>query len=130
MASVCASCDTIVLSLPNSHVAVDVIEHQIAPAARAGTTVIDMGTTVVAETRRLHELLRSQDVELIDAPVSGGTVGAAAGKLYVFAGGARSAVERQWALLECVGGGRLTYCGESGCGQITKAVNQLATATT
>ena len=126
VAEICGTCDTVLLSLPSSAVTVDVIEHQLAPAVRAGTTVIDMGTTVIRETRRLHALLAERDVELIDAPVSGGSTGAAQGELYVFAGGRKETVETKWDLLRILGGGRLTYCGESGCGQIAKAVNQLA----
>lgn len=123
---VCRTCDMILLSLPSSSVTVEVIEHQVAPAVRPGTTVIDMGTTLIAETRRLHALIAERGAELIDAPVSGGSAGAAQGGLYIFVGGKKEAAERAWELLRMLGGGRLTYCGESGCGQVTKAVNQLA----
>lgn len=125
VAEVCKRCDTVVLSLPSSHVAVEVMDQQILPAAREDTVVIDMGTTLVRETRRLATAFRARGVTLLDAPVSGGTVGAAKGELFVFVGGEKSVAESRWPLLEALGGGRLTWCGESGCGQITKAVNQL-----
>ncbi len=118
--------DVIFVSLPSSQVTVDVIENQIAPAARPGSVVIDLGTTLVRETRRLHGVLEHRGVALLDAPVSGGPAGAAAGRLYVFVGGRREAAERHWDMLAVLGGARLTYCGESGTGQIAKAVNQLA----
>lgn len=117
---------TIMLSLPSSRVTVEVLEQEVLPAVRSGTTVIDLGTTVVAETERLAEAFRRRDAVLLDAPVSGGTIGSAKGELYCFVGGDRGAAERSWTLFQTIGGARLTYCGPSGCGQITKAVNQLA----
>lgn len=126
VATLVGSCATVMLSLPASHVTVDVIENQVLPAVTRGTTVIDLGTTVVAETERLAALLRAKGADLIDAPVSGGPIGSAKGMLYIFAGGDRELVERHWKLLATLGGGRLTWCGPSGCGQITKGVNQLA----
>ena len=126
IADVCARADTVVLSLPSSRVTVDVIENQIAPVSKRGTTVIDMGTTIVRETRRLHALLSSRGVSLVDAPVSGGTAGAAKGELFVFVGGDKPAVDAGWSVLKAVGGARVTHCGPSGAGQVTKAVNQLA----
>jgi 2-hydroxy-3-oxopropionate reductase len=125
VSDLCKRCDTIVLSLPSSHVAVDVMEQELLPAVRAGSVVIDMGTTLVRETRRLHAAFAGCGAHLIDAPVSGGTGGAAKGELFVFVGGDRSVAESRWTLLEALGGGRLTWCGESGSGQVTKAVNQL-----
>jgi 3-hydroxyisobutyrate dehydrogenase-like beta-hydroxyacid dehydrogenase len=116
----------VILSLPNSHVAVHVLENDVLPAVERGCVVIDMGTTLVRDSRRLCGAFRERGVELLDAPVSGGTVGAARGELYVFVGGDRAAAESRWDILSVLGGARLTWCGESGCGQVTKAVNQLA----
>lgn len=126
VADLCARCDTMLLSLPSSCVTVDVIEHQVVPAAREGMVVIDLGTTVVRETERLAVLLRERGAFMIDAPVSGGSAGAAEGKLYVFAGGERAAFDASLKVLEAIGGGKVTYCGGSGCGQVVKGVNQLA----
>ncbi len=126
VADLCARCDTALLSLPSSRVTVDVIEHQVVPAAREGMVVIDLGTTVVRETERLAALLRERGASMIDAPVSGGSAGAAEGTLYVFAGGERSAFETSRKVLEAIGGAKVTYCGESGRGQVVKGVNQLA----
>lgn len=117
--------DTMLLSLPSSEVTVDVLEHTILPIVRSGSTVIDLGTTVVAETKRLADAFRARGAFLLDVPVSGGTIGAAKGELYCFAGGEREAVDASWSLLSVIGGGKLTYCGGSGSGQVTKAVNQL-----
>ncbi len=126
-ASLVGSCATVMLSLPASHVTVEVLEEQVLPAVAEGTTVIDLGTTVVAETERLAGLFREKGAALVDAPVSGGPIGSAKGALYVFAGGEREAVRRAWSVLSTLGaGGRVTWCGPSGAGQVTKGVNQLA----
>ncbi len=122
----CARCETVLLSLPSSRVTVDVIEQQVVPAAREGMVVIDLGTTVVRETERLAALLREQGAFLVDAPVSGGSAGAAEGTLYVFAGGERAAFEASRKVLEAIGGAKVTYCGGNGRGQVVKGVNQLA----
>ncbi len=120
------TCDPIILSLPKSAVTVEVLEQSILPCVREGQTVIDAGTTVAAETRRLCGEFAKKGSALIDAPVSGGPIGSSTGNLFIFVGGAREIAERQWPLLAKLGGARLTYCGPSGAGQITKAVNQLA----
>lgn len=125
-AELAGSYDTIMLSLPRSQVTVEVLEREVLPAVHSGATIIDLGTTVVAETERLAEAFRRKDAFLLDAPVSGGAIGSAKGQLYCFVGGDRKAAERNWTLFQAIGGARLTYCGPSGCGQITKAVNQLA----
>jgi len=124
-ADACARCDTILLSLPSSHVTVEVLERDVLPHARPHTVVIDMGTTIVRETRRLAAACKEKGVALLDAPVSGGSTGAANGTLYIFVGGERQAAESRWPILEKLGGGRLTWCGESGSGQVAKGVNQL-----
>ncbi|TVR52463.1 MAG: NAD(P)-dependent oxidoreductase [Spirochaetaceae bacterium] len=121
-----ANCDVVFTSLPSSRVTVNVIETEIAPSVKPGATVVDLGTTLLDETRRLHKLLKSREVGFLDAPVSGGEGGAATGTLFIFVGGDRAVADRTWKVLGVLGGSRLTYCGESGAGQITKAVNQLA----
>lgn len=127
VASLAGSCAAVLLSLPASHVTVEVLEQQVLPAVTEGTTVVDLGTTVVAETERLAGLFRGKGADLVDAPVSGGPVGSAKGALYVFAGGDRETVRRAWPVLTTIGaGGRVTWCGPSGAGQVTKGVNQLA----
>lgn len=118
-------CDPVLLSLPKSEILVEVVEAEVLPNLSRGQTIIDLGTTVIAETRRLAAAAREKEAFFLDAPVSGGNVGSASGSLFIFVGGNREAAQAQWALLRTLGGGRLTYCGESGAGQITKAVNQL-----
>lgn len=120
------NCRTVLLSLPSSEVTTRVLESEILPVVQVSQIVVDTGTTVIENTQRLAGLFAEKDAFLVDAPVSGGSVGAADGRLFVFAAGDRGAVQRVWDTLALLGGERLTYCGESGNGQIVKAVNQLA----
>ena len=86
--------------------------------------VIDMGTTAVSATRRLAAAVADAGGQYVDAPVSGGTVGAEAGTLTIMAGGEEDAVRRATPLLEVLGG-RLTHVGGVGTGQVAKAANQV-----
>jgi 3-hydroxyisobutyrate dehydrogenase-like beta-hydroxyacid dehydrogenase len=125
-AALVQACDPVMASLPSSEVLIEVAEEWIIPNARAGQTIIDLGTTVVEESRRICGLLKAKGAAYLDAPVSGGRIGSAQGALYVFVGGDRDAALKQWPLLSKLAKTRLTYCGPSGSGQIVKAVNQLA----
>ena len=121
-----ASCNPVLLSLPSSRVTVQTFDELIIPFAQKGQTIIDLGTTIASQTRRIYTILKEQGVYLLDAPVSGGTAGSAAGKLFIFVGGDREIADTWWPLLEVLGGQRLSYCGAAGSGQIVKGVNQLA----
>lgn len=113
-------------SLPYSRTWVKVAEKELLPGARPGQTFIDLGTVEPPETRRLAAEFEERGAALLDAPVSGGPGGAESGTLRVFAGGRRETYERCLPLLEVLGDpDRIAYCGPSGCGQVTKAVNQL-----
>jgi 3-hydroxyisobutyrate dehydrogenase-like beta-hydroxyacid dehydrogenase len=124
--SLVRDCDPLFVSLPKSETFVSVAEKAILPVLRPGQTVIDLGTTVAEETRRLAARFAEKGAFLLDAPVSGGPIGSAQGNLFIFVGGDKEAALKQWPLLGKIGKGRLTYCGPSGAGQVTKAVNQLA----
>lgn len=124
--SLVRDCDPVLVSLPTSDTFIAVAERSILPALRPGKTIIDLGTTIAEETRRLSALFAEKRAFLLDAPVSGGPIGSAQGNLFIFVGGDKDAAARQWPLLGKIGKGRLTYCGPSGAGQVTKAVNQLA----
>jgi 3-hydroxyisobutyrate dehydrogenase-like beta-hydroxyacid dehydrogenase len=88
------------------------------------TLVIDFGTTGVPETKRFAER-----VAWVDAPVSGGQVGAEAATLSIMAGGTAEDFARARPILETVGK-RVTHLGASGAGQVTKLANQLIVAQT
>ena len=93
----------------------------------AGLVVIDHSTIDAGATRAFAERLAQYEIELLDAPVSGGDVGARNGTLSVMVGGKREVFEQCVKLFEAVGG-TVTYCGPSGAGQATKACNQILCA--
>ena len=90
----------------------------------AGALVIDMGTTAVMATRRFAARLAEQTIGYLDAPVSGGEIGAVDASLSIMAGGTDAAMERARPLLEVLGH-RITHVGDIGAGQVAKAANQV-----
>ncbi|MCW5627115.1 MAG: NAD-binding protein, partial [Burkholderiales bacterium] len=99
-------------------------EQGIAEGAKPGSIVIDCSTIPPDTVRRIAARLRERQIEFIDAPVSGGEVGAAAGTLSIMAGGSKAAYERALPLLSTFGK-TLIHVGETGSGQAAKAANQL-----
>jgi 2-hydroxy-3-oxopropionate reductase len=102
-----------------------------APAARTasqpGLLIIDMSTISPAVTRRLHGEAASRGCRMLDAPVSGGDVGAQAGTLSIMVGGTPAdfaAAQPVFAAL----GRTITHCGPPGSGQLVKACNQIMVA--
>ena len=100
---------------------------RIEPALKAGQLVVDMSTISPAAERAIAARLKAVGVDYLDAPVSGGDVGARDGTLAIMAGGDAAAFERVRPLLELMGK-RVTHMGASGAGQMTKLANQIAVA--
>jgi 2-hydroxy-3-oxopropionate reductase len=96
-------------------------------AARAGSLVIDMSTVSPALARELAEEAAGREVAFLDAPVSGGDVGARDGTLSIMVGGEAAAVERARPVFEVLGS-RVTHVGAAGAGQVAKACNQVLVA--
>ncbi|MHC5035312.1 MAG: NAD(P)-dependent oxidoreductase [Planctomycetota bacterium] len=116
--------EVVMTSLRSSAVFVAVAEADLLPNAREGQVFVDLGTTEVPETRRLAAEFAAKGAALLDCPLSGSTE---RGTLRVFAAGDRETVQRCLPILEALGHpSHVTYCGPSGCGQVVKAVNQLA----
>ena len=90
----------------------------------AGAMIIDFGTTGVPATKKFAERFT-----WVDAPVSGGQVGAEAGDLTIMAGGTEAAFQRALPILQAVGR-RITHLGPVGSGQVAKLANQLIVAQT
>ena len=93
------------------------------PGLRKGALVVDMSSTRQSEAQEIHALLASAGVRFIDAPVSGGVVGAQAGTLAIMAGGDAADFAEVEPVLTVMG--RPTLVGPAGCGQIAKLCNQL-----
>lgn len=96
----------------------------VIETARPGTIVVDHSTISPTETRRFAVELARRQITLLDAPVSGGDVGARNATLTIMVGGDAQALERVRPLLQTLGK-TITHCGDSGAGQITKLVNQV-----
>ena len=96
---------------------------------RAGRVVIDLSTISPATEKRLDARLRERGACLLDAPVSGGDVGARNATLAIMVGGDPAALERVRPILERLGKS-ITHCGEVGNGQLTKLCNQILVGVT
>jgi 2-hydroxy-3-oxopropionate reductase len=93
------------------------------PGLRKGALVIDMSSTRQSEAQDAHATLAQNGVRFIDAPVSGGVVGAQAGSLAIMAGGSAEDFAEVESVLAVMG--RPALVGPAGCGQIAKLCNQL-----
>jgi 3-hydroxyisobutyrate dehydrogenase len=91
---------------------------------RSGTLVIDCSTIDVASARKAHDMAKAADCPSLDAPVSGGTSGAAAGTLTFMAGGTPESFARAKPILEAMGK-KIVHCGEAGAGQAAKICNNM-----
>ena len=88
------------------------------------TLVIDMGTTKVPDTRTFSAAVKAKGGDYIDAPVSGGTIGAEGGTLTIMVGGTDAAIVRAMAIFDVLGQ-HTTHVGGVGNGQVAKAANQM-----
>ena len=98
----------------------------VVRSAHAGLIAVDMSTIPPAAARSIGADLAAQGVTFLDAPVSGGEVGAIAGTLSIMVGGERAAFDRVQTLFNCMGKS-IVYVGASGTGQVAKAANQILT---
>ncbi|WP_341643578.1 NAD(P)-dependent oxidoreductase [Thauera sp. SDU_THAU2] len=98
----------------------------VADGASAGHIHIDMSTIAPAAAQSIAARLAERGVSMIDAPVSGGEVGAIAATLTIMAGGDAAAFERALPLFQAMGKS-VTRIGDSGAGQVAKACNQILT---
>jgi 2-hydroxy-3-oxopropionate reductase len=98
----------------------------VAEGAQPGLVFADMSTIAPAAARDIAAQLAARGVQMLDAPVSGGEVGAIAGTLTIMVGGSATAFETARPLFEAMGKS-ITHVGESGAGQVAKACNQILT---
>ncbi len=104
------------------------VVRSIAAELKPGSLVIDMSSTRQSEAQEIAALLKQHGVHFIDAPVSGGVVGAEAATLAIMAGGSPAQFERALPILSAMG--RATLVGPEGCGQVAKLCNQLIVGAT
>lgn len=123
--------DVVISCLPDSPdvEAVFLGENGVIAGARSGMLGIDMSTIAPATARKVYEALKQKQVQFLDAPISGGDIGAQQGTLSIMVGGEEPAFQRALPLFEVMGK-NIVHIGESGAGQVTKACNQIVVAMT
>jgi 3-hydroxyisobutyrate dehydrogenase len=97
---------------------------ELLPAARPGTLFVDCSTIDVADATTAHDLAVDAGHRVVDAPVSGGVVGATAAGLTFMVGGAEADVEAARPVLEAMGR-KVVHCGAAGAGQAAKICNNM-----
>ena len=96
----------------------------VIESAKPGLICVDTSTISPAVTKEMGEILAAKKVTLLDAPISGGQIGAIEAKLSIMVGGPKEAFEKVLPILEVMGT-TITHCGPLGYGQITKLANQI-----
>jgi len=99
-------------------------EDGVINGAQSGTLVIDCSTISPQATREIAAKLAEKGIKMLDAPVSGGSEGAAKGTLTIMVGGAAEDVERAMPVFKAMGK-TITHIGATGAGQVVKLVNQV-----
>ncbi len=128
---VASESDIVITMLPDSPDVEQVVlgPGGVAEGIRPGAVYIDMSTIAPASTRAIATALADRGVEALDAPVSGGEVGARDGTLTIMAGGGEQALARAQPIFDVLGK-VTTHVGPAGAGQVAKAANQIVVAVT
>src|SRR5512139_1601067 len=126
---VAAQVDVIFTNLPDTPDVEKVAlgENGIIAGAHAGLIYVDNSTIKPAAARRITEKLAEKNVLALDAPVSGGDIGAKNGTLTIMVGGEAAALEKVMPVFLSMGR-TVTHVGEAGAGQVAKAANQIMVA--
>jgi 2-hydroxy-3-oxopropionate reductase len=128
---VAEGCDVVITMLPDSPQVEEVLsgEGGVFEGVREGALIVDMSTISPVVTESLSARAKENGASLLDAPVSGGDVGAIEGTLSIMVGGSEEDFERAKPLFEVMGK-TVTHVGPTGAGQVTKAANQIVVALT
>lgn len=112
--------------LPDSPQVLEVM-NEVLEEASPGQLLIDMSTIAPSVSRELAARAAEKDVEMLDAPVSGGDVGARDGRLSIMVGGSEESYQRALPVFEVLGT-TIIHVGAAGAGQVVKACNQVVVA--
>jgi len=125
-AAVAAQSEVVVTSLPGPKDVESVAlgEGGILSKLARGAVYADLSTNSPTVIRQLNATFKAKGIEMLDAPVSGGIVGARAGTLAVMVGGSKEAFERIKPVLDAIGD-KVSYIGESGAGAVAKLVHNM-----
>ena len=128
---VAAQSDVIITLLPDSPQVKEVVagEGGVLEGIQQGSLLVDMSTISPVVTEELSEKARERGASMLDAPVSGGDVGAIEGTLSIMVGGEEEDFERARPLFDAMGK-TVTHVGPVGAGQVVKAANQIVVALT
>lgn len=126
---VAAQVDVVFTNLPDSPDVEKVVlgENGIIAGAHEGLILVDNSTIKPATARMIAEKLSAKKMFALDAPVSGGDIGAKNGTLTIMVGGDASALEKVMPIFQAMGK-TITHVGEAGAGQVAKAANQIMVA--
>lgn len=130
-----AACDVVITMISDTPDVRQVVlgEGGILEGARAvgkkGGAVIDMSTILPEASEQIAEALAREGLDFLDAPVSGGPVGAEAGELAIMVGGRREIMERHLDVLSAMGK-KIVHMGPTGSGERTKLINNIVCAVT
>lgn len=124
--AVAENSDIVITMLPDSPDVQEVVfgADGILQGIQPGALFIDMSTIAPGVAKNLYEVFRERVAGALDAPVSGGQVGAEAASLSIMVGGSEKAFARALPLFQCMGK-NIVHIGEAGAGQMTKACNQM-----
>jgi len=125
-AEAAVSSDLVITCVPDTPDVKQVLlgQNGVIEAARKGLVCVDMSTISPAATQEMGKTLAKKGVTLVDAPISGGEIGAVQAKLSIMMGGAKEAVEHVRPVMQAMGR-TVTHCGPLGAGQMTKLANQV-----
>ena len=131
MAEAAAQAEVTIIMVSDTHDVKQVLfaEGGVAEGAQPGSVVVDMSTISPTATQRYAERLAERGVAMLDAPVSGGDVGAINATLSIMVGGKPDVFERVKPLFEAMGK-NIVLVGDHGAGQVAKACNQIVVAVT
>ena len=101
----------------------------VIEGASRGSVVVDMSSIAPLATQRIAAALAERGIEMLDAPVSGGEIGAIDGSLSIMVGGKQAVFERVRPLFEVLGK-NIVHVGDHGAGQVAKLCNQIVVAVT
>lgn len=118
-----AESEIVITMLPNGRIVLD-LYNEVLAAAEPGTLFVDCSTIDVDDAKSAAELAVAAGHRALDAPVSGGVAGAAAGTLTFMVGGADDDFAAALPLLEIMGG-KVVHCGGAGVGQAAKVCNNM-----
>ncbi|MFH5208023.1 3-hydroxyisobutyrate dehydrogenase [Antrihabitans spumae] len=119
-----ADADVVITMLPSGKHVLDLYSGGLLAAAKPGTLFIDSSTIDVADAKSANELAVAAGHRAVDAPVSGGVAGAAAGTLAFMVGGSEDDFAAAKPLLDVMGA-KVVHCGGAGVGQAAKICNNM-----